>query len=72
MRKSSIVTVGKFAKAWGFGIDAGIQMQWTNGSLESPAGILPPHSMPGHSVLPIKKKKHYISPIMKYLLNQRR
>ncbi len=53
-------SVGKFAKAWGFGLDAGLQIFQDKWKFGIAAEILPPHSMHGHLHLLKKKKKFYI------------
>ena len=53
-------SVGKFAKAWGFGLDAGFRYTRINGNLELREGILQPHLIPGHLHLLKKKKKFFI------------
>ena len=57
-------SVGKFAKAWGFGLDGGYRSKLINGDLVLRGEILQPHLTPGHLILPIKKSKPYTLQIM--------
>ena len=59
--------VGNFASAWGFGIDAGVQMHGERWHFGIVARDLTTTLMPGHLNLLKKKKKFYISPKMIFL-----
>lgn len=49
--------VGSFAKAWGFGLDGGVQIQADKWNLGLWVKTSRPHLTPGHSILLIRKKR---------------